>query len=276
MTSKGPAVVNVDMFDSKEMYRHLTGGGHMIHGTNSDRELRHDLVLLTGYSKEDYLELSRKTGSMLTMPFGPMPGERTWDSMEQVLYVLNETVDHVVLRNFQGLHSDYDRSVHGDVDILTSNRYLAKLALNAKPTHRSKRRVQHLVKIGGGGTFFDIRYVGDNYYCKKWEKDILAAKYLSEDGYYRPSDEDYAYSLLYHALVQKPAIADDYREIFRGLFPGCDDKELRSKLLRFLKAHDYPMNEPYDYSVYFNRDITGKGMSLSKYMNKAFHKVFGG
>lgn len=274
MTSKGPKVVNVDIFDSKEMYRHWTGDGHMIHGTNSDAELRHDLVLLTGYSKDDYIRMSEERGELLTEPFGEMPGENGWEDMSRILYVLNETTDYVILRNFSGLFSDYNRSVHGDIDILTPDRYLARLALNAKPVHKSGRRVQHIVRIGSGGSYFDIRYVGDNYYCKAWEKEILAARYLTEDGYYRTDDENFAFSLLYHALVQKKQIADDYREAFAELFPGQDDEKLKATLLEYLKSHNYPMNEPYDYSVYFNEAITGKKMSVSKFANKAWHKFF--
>ena len=173
MTSKGAKIVNVNMFDSKEMYRNWTGGGHMIHGTNSEAEVRHDLVLLTGTSKDDYLKMIEDIDTPLRMEFSSMPGEDVWDSMNQVLYVLNETVDYVVLRNFGDLFGDYSKAIHGDVDILTTNRYLTQLALNAKPVHKSKRRVQHIVKIGEGGTYFDIRYVGDDYYCKEWEKKIL-------------------------------------------------------------------------------------------------------
>ena len=274
MTSKGPSVVNVNLFDSKEMYRIWTGGGHMIHGTNSDKEIRHDIILLTGISKEDYLNKSKKAGTVLTDSFDSMPGENGWESMDQILYVLNDTVEYVILRNFSGLFSDYNNTVHGDVDILTTNRYLAKLALNAKPEHKSKRRVQHVVKIKGGGTYFDIRYVGDNYYCKTWEKRIIENRYKTENNYYRTDNENFSYSLLYHALVQKPKIAEDYKELFACMFPNQDDVQLKSTLIRFLENNNYAMNEPYDYTVYFNKKITGKKMSTVKFLNKAWHKVF--
>ncbi len=274
MTSKGPNVVNVNLFDSKEMYRNWTGGGHMIHGTNSDKEVRHDLVLLTGISKEDYLKKAEESGVVLNESFGTMPGENGWKSMNQLLYVLNETVEYVVLRNFQGLFSDYNKSVHGDVDILTTNRYLTRLALNARPIHKSKRRVQHVVKIGDGGTYFDIRYVGDEYYCRAWEKKIIENRYKTDEDYYRTNDENFFYSLLYHALVQKPKIAEDYKEAFSSLFPGENEEQLKDTLLSYLKRNNYSMNEPYDYSVYFNESITGKKMSATKFVNKAWHKVF--
>ncbi len=275
MTSKGPAVVNVNMFDSKELYRYWTGGGHKIHGTNDDNEVRHDLILLTGYSKADYLKKVRLTNVILNESFTKMPGEDNWKDIHQLLYVLNETVNYVVLRNFDGLFSDYSKSIHGDVDILTTNRYLAKLALNAKPVHRSNRRVQHIVKIGDGGVYFDIRYVGDNYYCKKWENNILDNKIFDKAGFFKPQKEDFIFALLYHAFIQKRIVSEDYRQIFAKFFPDVKtDEDLVSILLEYLKINDYEMNEPYDYTVYFNKTITGKRMSLIKIMNKAFYKFF--
>lgn len=274
MTSKGSSIVNVNMFDSKEMYRHWTGGGHMIHGTNSDKEFRHDVVLLTGYSKEDYLNKASLNRSILRESIYEMPGEDSWRDINQMLYVLNETTDYVVLRNYDGVFRDYSSSIHGDIDILTNNRYLAKIALNAKPTHKSNRRVQHLVKIGSGGTKIDIRYIGDNYYCKTWEEKILSSRYLDENGIYRASEENYIYPLLYHALVQKKAIADDYMSTFSDFFPGCSKTELKDRLLSYMDYHHYYMIEPYDYSVYFNPEVTGKKMSFGKLIRKGASKVF--
>lgn len=274
MTSKGSKTVNVNIFDSKEMYRHWTGGGHMIHGTNSDEEVRHDLILLTGMSKTDYLKKVEKEGTALKDVFHEMPGENGWDSMDQVLYVLNETIEYVVLRNFAGLFSDFNKSVHGDVDILATKRYLAQLALNAKPVYRSKRRVRHIVRIGDGGAYFDIRYVGDNYYCKTWEKQILAKRVWNEDGYYRPDEENYLYTLLYHALVQKKKIADDYSKVFAASFAGQSEEQLKRTLKNYLRDHNYSMKEPYDYTVSFNESVTGEKMSAKKFIYKVWHKLF--
>lgn len=274
MTSKGPEIVNVNVFDSKEMYRHWTGGGHMVHGTNCDAEARHDLILLTGYSKRDYLKMTENSETPLHIPFGCMPGETSWRDMDQILYVLNETVSYVILRNFHDLFQSDEKSAHGDIDILTSNRSLTRLVLNAKPVYQNKRRVQHVVKIGSGQTYFDIRYVGDDYYCESWEKEIIEKRYLTDEGYYRTNEENFAYSLLYHALIQKKRIADDYKKTFEELFPGQSEEQLRTTLLTYLKEKGYSINEPYDYSVFFNRAVTGKKMSMAKITNKVWHRLF--
>lgn len=274
-TTKGLRTVNVNMFDSKEMYRHWLGGGHLVHGTNDEKESKHDLVLLTGYAKGDYL----KRVSGLREPFGEsfslMPGEHGWKDVHQVFYILNETVEYLVLRNFSGLYSTRERLIHNDVDILTTNRFLAQLALNSRPLYKSKRRVRNIVTIGSQDIFFDIRYIGDNYYCEAWERDMIGGRYLDSNGYYRPSAEHFLYALLYHALLHKKIVGEDYKAIFREAFPSCNDDQLRKILSEYLSIHGYTMKEPHDFSVYFNPEITGKQMSIAKFLYKALFKVLG-
>ncbi len=42
-TSKGLRKVNINIFDSKMLYRNWTGGGHRIHGTNNTKESDKDI-----------------------------------------------------------------------------------------------------------------------------------------------------------------------------------------------------------------------------------------
>lgn len=278
-TSKGLKTVNVNMFDSKEMYRRWTGGGHKIHGTNDECELRHDLLMLTGMTKSDYLAAVDKSSKILTMPFTEMIGENGWDNMQQIFYVLNETVEYVVLRNFSDLFSDYSLVVHGDIDILVSDRKHAKYMLNAIPQHFSKKRVRHYVKIDKGGTYFDIRYLNDNYYCMEWERNILETRIMSEKGYYRPNYENYIYSLLYHAVIQKKEIASDYKKKFIDMFHLEDKNELKVLLYEYLKMKDYKIVEPVDYSVCFEpiskREYIPNLKGCSKFMYKVLDRLEG-
>ncbi len=278
MTSKGVKNVNVNIFDSKEMYRSWTGGGHLIHGTNDIREVRHDLILLTGMSVEEYIKKYNDSGNMLNESFSKMPGEVSWKDAEELLHVLNETVEYVILRNFNGIFSVHGRDVHGDVDLLVKDMYNVKIILNAKPVHKSKYRVKHIVKIGEGGVFFDIRYIGDNYYCSRWEKEILKNRYCTEEGYYRTDKHNYKYSLLYHALVHKKAISLDYLEYLKQVFPEIIDSDIPEKILKiilnnFMEKNKYEYIEPKDYSVYYNPEIVKQGMSKKKFILKALHKI---
>lgn len=277
MTSKGLMSVNVNIFDAKEMYRSWTGGGHMIHGTNNLSEVKHDLILLTGLSVEDYLKKFENNQSILRDEYKYLIGEKSWKDANELLYVMNETINYVILRNFDGIFSEVNRGIHGDVDILVDNFYKAQLILNAIPTHKSKKRVQHIVKIGEGGIYFDIRYISDNYYCKQWEKKLLETKYFNSKGYYRPNEYNYKFSLLYHALVQKKFISPDYMEQFNILFPKISKDPyhfLKIELNNFMIENQYSFVEPDDYSVYFNKSITKKRMSAKKFLLKMLHKFF--
>lgn len=63
-TNSGNMLVNVNMFDSKEMYRTWVGG-HKIHCTNNLEEVEHDIYLLTGMHLHDIKNLydgERKIG----------------------------------------------------------------------------------------------------------------------------------------------------------------------------------------------------------------------
>lgn len=270
LTSKGVALVNVNIFDSKEMYREWTGGGHKIHGTNNNTEARHDLVLLTGYSVKDYLELCKKNGSkILRDSFNEMPGEKCWKSMEQLIYVLNETAEYVILRNFKDVYDDYSKKLHGDVDILCSNYNQVKWLLNATPTHKVKYRVQNMVKIGDGGVMVDLRYTGDKYYCKEWQNNILKERILTEEGYYRPCEKDYIYALVYHAIIQKKEISPDYMEIFKGYFFELDMQTdtrdfLKKQLECYLSENKYQVEEPMDHSVYFTGELFQGNVSMKR------------
>lgn len=56
-TTSGSKIVNVNLFDSKEMYRKWLGGGHKVHASNDVKESSHDLKLLLGYHTEELASL---------------------------------------------------------------------------------------------------------------------------------------------------------------------------------------------------------------------------
>ena len=63
-TSKGAKRVNVNMFDSKEMYRKWTGGGHRIHASNDIIEAEHDLKILIGKSISELRKIYSQGGQI--------------------------------------------------------------------------------------------------------------------------------------------------------------------------------------------------------------------
>ena len=247
-------LVNINTFDKKTEYRKLSSDEserfkNHIHGTNSVEETEHDLTLLTGYSPEEFMEKVKEIPDTLTQD---IVGAKGWDSLNQLFYVLNHTCKYVVLRNFEGLPESFHIGGHEDIDILTDKYEDIRLICNAKAVFRQKYRVQCMCNISGCPTQFDFRYVGDGYYDEKWEKNILKNRTAFNDIYV-PDDENYPYMILYHALIHKRKIAEDYIQRLDAMFGSSEwGKECLEK---FMGDNGYCYTEPNDLSVYFNTDI---------------------
>lgn len=246
--------VNVHTFDKKMLYRKWTTEGERnihsrIHGTNSPEETEHDLTLLIGMSPEDFLKRKDSIPNKLKQDIAGADG---WKSLEQVFYVMNHTVKYVMLRNFEGLPESFYVGEHADIDLLTDHFENLKRLLKGKPVFSKKYRVQYMVKIAGHPIQFDLRYIGDGYYDERWESAILNHR-IKRNKIYIPDDYHYKYMTLYHALVHKIVIADDYINRLDDMFG--EDLWNENVLNRFLMKHDYRYVEPKDLSVYFNQQL---------------------
>jgi predicted Ser/Thr protein kinase len=260
-TSNGTNYVNVNVFDKKREYRSLTGGGHKIHASDNYFETNKDLVLLLGITLEDYKSKSKslstifnKKNNVLGVPF--------WNSINDLFFVLNNSIEYVVLRNFECLPDDYHIEGHGDIDLLVEDYNYVKYITGALDVFPEKEyRVYHYINIKEEKVPFDFRYLGDNYYDKKWQLDILSSKTLSKKGFYTPNKINHFYSLLYHAFVHKNEVSLDYRK----RLSECAEKNsipYNSKtnvadaidlLSNFMKKRLYSFSLPKDLSVTFNK-----------------------
>ena len=270
-TSKGAKYLNVNFFDSKSMYRSWTGK-HMVHGTNDMVEFKHDLMMLLGENVDDYLKKYKKSDLIINFKHDVI-GNDGWSSLSEIFYVLNETIPYVVLRNFDELPNKYEVGIHSDIDLLCDNRDNMAKIINAVPAKVSKKRSRYRVNVNDNYVYMDFRFVGDDYYCFEWEKNILSSRVLNK-CFYIPDSINYKYSLLYHALVQKGKIASDYLEKFKKIFKTVDKNVLIKKLNDFLVNHSYKYVDPIDYSVAFNYSITHKRKRLSKIFITSFFRVY--
>ena len=289
-TSHGPSKVNVTMFDKKQTYRNWTGGGHRIHATDTVEETDHNLVLLTGLSADDFLKKhsSPFCGEVETVK-QDLPGANGWETIEQLFYVLNHTVSYIVMRNFEGLPHQYTLKTHGDIDLLADSPLSLRYILNARPVFPNTARILHYAVVDGEKVLFDFRSVGDGYYATDWETAMIDNRIYDENGFYRPPEKDYFYSLLYHALIHKPAVAEDYKQRLSTMAESqnitltpadFDNREHCIALLRqFLTEKEYHITEPADTSVYFNRKGTSiKAVSVTRVItsSKTLGEAIGG
>ena len=168
------------------------------------------MTLLLGKNAADYLASIKAPwdGSIVKMD-QDLIGANGWNSLEEVFYALNNTVNYVVLRNFEGLPHRYDPRVHKDIDFLTDDREQLRLILN-QPASLFRTPVQVKFNIGDQQIVWDVRHVGDDYYCQQWEQDMLQDRVLCSENVYVLNNEHYFYSLVNHALLHKKAIPEDY------------------------------------------------------------------
>lgn len=208
-TTSGLENVNSNVFLSKSRYREISLGGHKIHATNSTKEFDHDAALLFGDELDTYLTTRGRT--ITKRIHKDLAGAHGWSSLEELFFVLNKATRYVVMRNFDPLPGKYYSNEHGDIDILTDDYVHFQYVSNATPVFPEEYRVHNRVSINGEEVLFDFRYVGDGYYDTAWQKNILASR-LFINGIFIPNERNHFYSLLYHALIHKYEIADDYVE----------------------------------------------------------------
>ena len=169
---------------------------------------------------------------------------------------------------------------HGDVDFLCYNLKQMVLLSNSKPVFRSKDRVRNVVNIANEELFCDFRYIGDGYYDKQWEENILSRRVFFKDLFYIPDERNLYYTLLYHALIQKNKIADDYVEKLKT-YRGAQNEELPinsrvlliKELISYLKEKGYSISTPKDYSVVMNVKDTGAKSSTSYFLKHEAYKA---
>ena len=184
------------------------------------------------------------------------------ETIKQLFDCLNKNLDYLVLRNWDDL---FEEKIYGDghedIDILCRDLDSFMNLTGGKPVFNSKYRNNYIVHIGILKVRFDVRFVGDGYYPQKWEDDMLRNRKLNDAGVYIPSDEDYYYSLAYHALLQKPVFSEEYQKIVEEAYnvtthlsQKLDTKEIRDMLIVFCSKNNYKVEIPSDPGVFLNLD----------------------
>ena len=279
-TSHGQELVNVNMFDAKATYRDWTGGGHRVHATNNQQETNHDLTLLLGVNADDYLQKHQSpwTGDWCRLQ-QDLAGAPKWESLEQFFYVINNTIDNVVLRGEENLTGE-ESEKHGDIDILVDGYRNAILLMSGRLLCNYPIRPKVEVTISERKYIFDLWDLNKDYYSKSWTKDMLANRLMNDRGSYRLDPLNAFYSLLYHSFVHKPAIADDYyprllllfRELGLDAQWSLDDYAFAGDMYFMLlktfmeeKGYEY-LYEKSDDHLFFN-EVNVKAFSAFDYLS---------
>lgn len=186
----------------------------------------------------------------------------SYNSVSEVFDLLNQAgISYLVLRNYENLLApEMYMDGHGDVDLLCADSQEVASILNALTNHEDQfpfigDGTHYYIYIGGKHVSLDLRYIGDDYYCEQWEKDLLDRRVL-HDGFYVMNEEDYFYSLIYHAILQKESLSEEYLSRLLSMaekLNACLAEQSEFGLLRSLEAymqgHSYNFVYPLDYLV---------------------------
>lgn len=227
-TTKGNRRVNINLFDLKTSLRKITGG-HKIHATDNIQETKDNLKVLDLYDK--------------------FYNDKKFDSLQDAFYELNKysNLKWVVMRNF-------DDFVDGDdIDFLTDDYFYFMRVLDTieKPkggifnsVSNGGKSVRNYIKVGKKDIPIDIRYLGDNFYDRKFQQDMLNTRIKHPNGFYIPNKEMHMYSLIYHAIIHKPKISDTYIKVFKQY--GLKDSEINKNNLKYILDY-WLQNKGYSY-----------------------------
>lgn len=180
-----------------------------------------------------------------------------WKSVKELFVAMNKSLNYVVLRNVEDISDSFSPPIHGDIDILVENLEEAVKLMRAKKIYDESYRVAYEVLVANKKVPFDIRFVGDDYYCRKWECDIL--KKRRWNGYvYVIDDVNHYFSLLYHAYVQKFSVAGDYPSklmhlaVWNNISYTNENIQCIRQLDKYIHQNGYRYVIPKDRTVGFN------------------------
>lgn len=232
-TSKGKRRVNIHLFDLKKSLRKITKGCK-IHATDNIQETKDNLKVLGLYNQ--------------------YYNEKKFNTLNDVFNELNKypKLKWIVMRNFEGMPDKITIDKHLDVDLLVNDYYLVKTILDgtsakSRRYEDGKNRILNFVNINNKKVLFDFRSVGDNYYDKNLQQNMLNTRVKHPNGFYIPNPEMHLYTLIYHAIIHKPRISSTYLKVFKqyGLKDSeINKKELKKKLDTWLEKNNYQYVKP--------------------------------
>jgi len=243
-TNSGLQFVNRNVFDIKIKLRNELNIPNSIHASNNESETEYDLINLKVCVSDDRIYEEKHDGG--------------WCSLDNMFESLNELQKYVILRNFDRYWEIGGNNLHEDIDILVENTKDAAMVLRAEPVFNKKYRRQYKVKVKGEYVLIDLREISDGYMDPYWCNDILNNR-IKYKNIYVPGNINLFYSLIYHALVHKNTIADDYPKKINEILNKVKLKpvsNLSSELDGFMVNNNYKYTKPEDPTVGFN--IYGK------------------
>ena len=170
---------------------------------------------------------------------------------------------YVVLRNWDNLPHSIQLGEHSDLDLLVYDiEHWQEIFPQAKRAYPNPR-VQFKLPIANSFIQIDVRYVGDGYYPKRFQKALLETREWSKRGFFIPNPVHHRLALAYHAVHHKNK--NSYRRYL-------GDAEIKN-LLEALKNSTITWVKPSDPSVgQFNQYFRGATAVVEKVNGRVVKK----
>jgi hypothetical protein len=267
-------LVNQNTFKLKHSLRKGRIGGGFLHASDNTEEALSNLRALSPSPKHAPLKL--------WLEWRPR-----FASLKSLFERMNEAeIQYVVLRNHEQFFDSVSIDEHTDIDVATNDYTRVKAiiggvqykhllpkgsagwGINAEACNGWK--VANRIIVGDTEISVDIRSLGDYYYDDSWVKEMLRTRVLDTRGFYRLDEENYFYSLIYHAIAHKKKISASYWPRFRAMWPVIrpksskldtlkTQKDLEDVLFQFMKARAYVLVRPLErniQSAYFDASMS--------------------
>lgn len=173
--------------------------------------------------------------------------QKNIEDIQKVFESLPSDCGYLIMRNWEGFYDDILIEGHNDIDVLCANtksRDMIVAAFTAKDIAGNGFHYSFIYK--GMDVTLDTRIVGDGYYDINWQKEMVANRVNNPLGFYVMTDEDYFYSLAYHAIYQKKdGLSDEYQKRLGEMKPECKDYQ-QEDFIRIL--HEYMLEHRYCYT----------------------------
>lgn len=171
--------VNTAVFDAKQRYRRWTGGGHRIHASVEPIEAEHDLFLLLGRRRADYMtDGDAWTGT--TRDREALLGAGGWRDVDELLTALEVATPYVQLD--AGSSPDAP-----SLTLLVENRVRAALTANSRPDTGVLDSDTHRVTVAGRELILHLRRLGDGSLGVARQRAMLRQRVRDNAGRFVPS-----------------------------------------------------------------------------------------
>ena len=197
---------------------------HCVHCTVDAVEFNRDVLMLLGVTAQELKTALQAAwgdtwdGTKIVTVERDCSGSSGWSTLAEVFKILNGCMRYAVLRNFENLPDSQLYGKHSDIDILVDDQWEFELVANVMEV---KRGFQAFTLVAGEKIQWDVRPVTGAYYKREWMKYMLQRRVFSEKEFFHLAPVDYFYSLLWHAVFQKPHINPDYIPRLLSLAPAA-------------------------------------------------------